>query len=234
MIEEKELDRMEVGKKYHVAKADGTIVRMAKGRDGTFFEYAKGKKNRGWYISREEAGRRYTLIDTPEKQEEDRKKTIRRAIKCLKKSGLWPEMVPIFENLLTVPLEKIRVFKRYGWEYNSRFKKDLPEDKKKEVEAIISEFPFLKNGDYLSDFIGPFKLKSMYFGACNKQEKEQIKKHLEEKKDYSGYGYTSYDVSFTYNAEKKKAWYSEEYRGCGNGHYYIALDENTALWMEDD
>lgn len=30
------------------------------------------------------------------------------------------------------------------------------------------------------------------------------------------------------------AWYSEEYRGCGNGHYYFALDERRAIFVEDD
>ena len=34
--------------------------------------------------------------------------------------------------------------------------------------------------------------------------------------------------------EKEKVWSSEELRGCGNGHYYIALDANTALFVEDD
>ena len=40
--------------------------------------------------------------------------------------------------------------------------------------------------------------------------------------------------TFEYKADKNKAWYSEEYRGCGNGHYYIAIDENTALFIEND
>ena len=33
---------------------------------------------------------------------------------------------------------------------------------------------------------------------------------------------------------KNYAWYSEEYKGCLNGHYYIALDEKHVWFYEDD
>ena len=75
----------------------------------------------------------------------------------------------------------------------------------------------------------------MYFGKyTNKDEKLEIKAALNDHRSYSTNAYTSYDVSFEYNADKNMAWYSEEYKGCGNGHYYLALDENTALFCEDD
>lgn len=32
----------------------------------------------------------------------------------------------------------------------------------------------------------------------------------------------------------KRAWYSEEYRGCGNGHYYLMFDATHAIFYEDD
>ena len=40
--------------------------------------------------------------------------------------------------------------------------------------------------------------------------------------------------TFEYEPDKNKAWYSEEYRGCGNGHYYIALNSSMALFCEND
>ena len=33
---------------------------------------------------------------------------------------------------------------------------------------------------------------------------------------------------------KKRGWYSEEFKNCGNGHYYLALDERRAIFCEDD
>ena len=48
------------------------------------------------------------------------------------------------------------------------------------------------------------------------------------------FGRSSYDVSFSYDPKLQHAWYSEEYKNCGNGHYYLALDETHALFYEDD
>ncbi len=62
----------------------------------------------------------------------------------------------------------------------------------------------------------------------------------------------SYDVSFSYNAAPlgepmwkeypddtkgdgvRRGWYSEEYRGCANGHYYLAINDTHAIYYEDD
>ena len=62
----------------------------------------------------------------------------------------------------------------------------------------------------------------------------------------------SYDISFSYNAGQigkpmwkafpngargdgiRRAWYSEEYRGCGNGHYYLAINATHAIYYEKD
>lgn len=79
------------------------------------------------------------------------------------------------------------------------------------------------------------KLKSMYFGKYdNAVIKDNIASALKEHRSISRRARTSYDVSFEYDAEKNKAWYSEEYKGCGNGHYYLAIDGNAALFCEND
>ena len=62
----------------------------------------------------------------------------------------------------------------------------------------------------------------------------------------------SYDISFSYNAGQigkpmwkaypndaqgdgiRRAWYSEEYRGCGNGHYYLAINATHAIYYGKD
>ncbi len=79
------------------------------------------------------------------------------------------------------------------------------------------------------------KVKKMYFGKYrNEMVLNVIKSNMEKKTVTHESGKSSYDVSFEYNPEKNKAWYSEEYRGCGNGHYYIALNPTHALFVEDD
>ena len=78
-------------------------------------------------------------------------------------------------------------------------------------------------------------LKPMYFGKyANKKVKEEIAENIANKTEYKYSCRVSYDVSFSYDPKIGKAYYSEEYRDCGNGHYYLALDNNTALFCEDD
>lgn len=80
------------------------------------------------------------------------------------------------------------------------------------------------------------KLKNMYFGKWrNKDIKEQIQKSLQGRKEYRVEERTNYDVSFSYNPQLQKAWYSEEYKGRGicHGHYYLALDNTLALFCEE-
>lgn len=77
--------------------------------------------------------------------------------------------------------------------------------------------------------------KSMYFGKFwNPIKKQTIKECMEKKESVRFSTRVNYDVSFEYDAERNRAWYSEEYRNCGNGHYYLAIDGNTALFYEND
>ena len=71
-------------------------------------------------------------------------------------------------------------------------------------------------------------------GAYNDWIKRGWLNALNEKRKYSMRWTVSYDNSIEYNPEGERAWYSEEYRGCGNGHYYLLLDEKHAAFREDD
>ena len=100
-------------------------------------------------------------------------------------------------------------------------------------------FPKGNDGKYYIDTFYIYEtsdavLKSMYFGRRNKTIKESIKDALKDCNKISFRETVNYDVSFDYDPASNKAWYSEEYRGTGNGHYYLALNENTALFCEND
>lgn len=64
-----------------------------------------------------------------------------------------------------------------------------------------------------------------------------IKKHLDNKEEFSYYWRSNYDVSVSGKLCEDgiyKAWFSLEYKGCGNGHYYLLINENQAIFAEDD
>ena len=121
--------------------------------------------------------------------------------------------------------------------------KESAEDRWKRIQTAfidyINKYPFIfrnKNVDYhyLCGGMADATLKSMYFGYNNTGAKVCIKEALSKKEAIQVTGRTSYDVTFSYDPTYNTAYYAEEYKGCGNGHYYIAINENTALWCEDD
>jgi hypothetical protein len=63
-------------------------------------------------------------------------------------------------------------------------------------------------------------------------------KAIEESKDkdpdwsFRDHWRTSYDYSV--HITNGRAWFSEEYKDCGNGHYYLLLNANCAIFYEDD
>lgn len=224
-----------VGEKYRVVRED----------DENVFVYAKGKSRRGYRMSIEKFNSNFEIIPPKDKTEEWHKR-IRRAIKAIEKSGLWIEEKPYLENLLKMTWEDRKAIIECQDEiYDLRFKKaDTVEAVNNIWNRYYSKYPFIgwftDEGKFQVDFDyicerGAVRLKSMNFGRNNRYYKDQIKQALEDKRNYStGRVIVSYDNSFVYDAEKGKAWYSEEYRDCGNGHYYLALSENVAWFCEDD
>lgn len=89
-------------------------------------------------------------------------------------------------------------------------------------------------------YINGLKIKKMIFHKSKWQnyitaEKlKQIAYAMDNKEKFHTSGRNGYDVSFEYNPELNRAWYSEEYSGCGNGHYYLALNRTHAMYCEDD
>lgn len=217
--------------------------RAAKEPDGCIFVYGYRKKR---------YGRRYQNIDdflsfhTDIKTEEDKdkeklwKRKIINITKRLEKSNLWPELKIIFQNLQTMSWTDWNQLSELMWSKigNSDFRNDP------EIQPWIQKYPFLFethndgtisfNHYYINEMCKGIT-KPMYFGSQNRQYKDLIKDHIQNQSPYTIYRIpVGYDVSFEYNAKEQKAWYSEEYRHCGNGHYYIALDHSCALFIETD
>jgi len=67
---------------------------------------------------------------------------------------------------------------------------------------------------------------------------DNIQRHLDNKETFSYSWTASYDVSvkgrFDEDDGQYRAWLSLEFRGCGNGHYYLLVDSNRAVFCEDD
>ena len=234
----KKIDKPEYSRDYVRV---GDTIRFSKEdyEDGKIFIYAKGRSRYGWRVDKDYFNK-YFEVKIGKSEYEKRQARYKKAIKKLEKSGLWENILETLKNLQTISENDYNDMKEIL--YKSEWKKRT----EKLYEEYGDKYPFIF---YKSDYDGSLcyhndyfygiadcTLKSMYFGKYqNKQYKANIKEALKSKEPYStGRVRVNYDVSFEYNPEINKAWYSEEYKDCGNGHYYIALDENTALFCEDD
>ena len=221
------------------------------------FEFAKGARVHGYRYSIDRLVTSASTIELkypPEKVEADWHKRIHRALKCMESSGLWPEYIERYKLLDTMTYaDKKAIYALYWSKPQFPYKSSYTEEEIKERnDAFLSHygeyvrkypFVFSKKEPYGLFEVDTFyiwelsecKLKSMYFGKYdNPRCKETICKNLKEKISCMVRGESSYDVTFEYDADTKKAWYSEEYKGCANGHYYFSLDQNTALFAEND
>jgi len=81
------------------------------------------------------------------------------------------------------------------------------------------------------------KEKFDFGGSRIKAIVERLQKAIEKKEDFSEYWHGNYDVHVEVKGGKDgnyRGWFSLEFSGCGNGHYYLLLNSNSAIFCEDD
>jgi len=160
----------------------------------------------------------------------------------LNKSGLFLHYRAELDLALSLGYEKMQeLYRLYQKSYSRR-------DDAEDLEIVRSYSPDLvgtrEDGSEYIDwaiiwtFYIPPKVKKMRFyngsPELNAHILDEIKSHMELRLPYTAGGRTSYDISFSYDPERNEAFYSEEYRGMGNGHYYLVLDATHAVFYEDD
>ena len=230
---------------YHIkvngVQKDGTkvVLRLFRhGEDVCFFR--SGSRKRGYYLS-EYGSSMNPLVDiipivhkktTAQKWESAWKKVKAK----LEVSGLWDEVQEEISIALDIGYEKMKLAYDKYWEIQDEEKKiEFLKTTDARLIGLNDEKKEYTKSSLIWNYAKIPKVKTMYFGKWkNERFRERIKQAMEVKKSTREGTQAGYDVSFEYNAEKNKVWYSEEYRGCGNGHYYIALNASHALFVEDD
>jgi len=211
-------------------------LRLFKSRDGDVCFYRKGSKKFGYRLS--SLGNLIDIVPVTSRKTTEQKWITgwKKARARLEKSGLWKELIDEIDIALEVGYEKMNeAYKKY-WEIQD-------ENEKLSYIRAISEKLITKDSENKdcckSSLIWHYaklpKIEKMYFGKYrNDFILENIRKGLEQKKKTSESAEAGYDVSFEYNPEANKAWFSKEFRGCGNGHYYLVLDATHVIFYEDD
>lgn len=191
--------------------------------NGFLCEFIKNSRKKGFIINKTDG---WTSISA--KSKASKKSDVERLrfimnkiVFYLNNSGLWADMKKSFEKLLSFDDNTLN--KLLNDEYDSY------NDFKRKNELVISADCFYNLIHKGIKTINYEKYDRGYIDA-------EFEKAIKEKRDYSYRWTKGYDNSI----ECKNcnglmcAWYSEEYRGCLNGHYYFALDNKHAIYAETD
>ena len=162
----------------------------------------------------------------------------------LLQSGLWPEVLKEVQDGLQIDYENIRKACAIEWAQQDEGLIYAQMCDKRHA-AIVAIDPRLDSTLLRDQMSRPARIKAMCFSKnpeLNQFHKQQIAEALKDNKPLSIDTRVSYDVRFDYEPKYDMAFkpkpgrpsYAEEYKGCGNGHYYIAISATHALFMEDD
>jgi hypothetical protein len=163
-----------------------------------------------------------------------------KVIKRLKVSGFWDNLVPDIETALEMGFETLQQARKDYWDISYRTDRDA------KIKTYLEKYPalgFLNDKgkqciktDIVWHYSEMPKVKKMRFcrGHYNDHHLNNIRQAILKKEKCREFGRYGYDISFEYNPETNRAWYSEEYKDCGNGYYYLALDATHAIYWEKD
>lgn len=227
-------------KKYRVKFADGTskIVRLWLSKDGFPCIIDKRKRRYGhclnWWNGETD---NWVSLKEVTKNDIDYKKRLllraKAAQKMLAQSGLWKSIKDEIDAFLALSDEEIDEFVK-DWVDDS-YENIFNDKYKKEEER---KFPWLHTKQVFDSFFADRCWTSPNFGRWYRTEKEQLKQAIENKRNYNLHWTEGYDnsveVKFDSEDEQARGWYSCEYRGYGNGHYYLLFDATHAIFYEDD
>jgi len=226
MLVEKTFPNLKVEEKYSgvIVYDDSTIekARFMRESSGTLFVYRTGYRRYGYRTCPINGVLRFrgkTIVEFKvpaevsycEKYANDLLKWKRYILKHLAE-GVWPNLRKDAESITP---EKIALLKKC----------DADADVHKAAADI--GLPYIEM--YKSITLTSCEIPS----GIHKRIKDAIrnKKDFDEswrgRYDYSARGKTCEDGSY-------RMWFSAEYRGLGNGHYYLLLDDNHAIFIEDD
>ena len=148
---------------------------------------------------------------------------LKNIIKYLTASGFWTPMLNGAKYFQSLTDEELLALCDYD-----HYHKIMGELRDKGIKWFGSD-------SFSSLFYRP--IKTMNFHKYDREFHKNLIAESITKKTNIGYKWTNgYDNSYEVNFDREYpcAWYSEEFRGCCNGHYYFLLDNCHAVFGEND
>ncbi len=212
-------------------------LRLFKSQGGTIGYHKKGSRKMGhplYDMPKLVDIKPITAIKSTERKWVDGWKKVKG---MLEQSGLWSEIAREIDDALDIGYAKLKDAHDKYWQIH---------DEQQRIEILQRIHPKLitysddgraiPNTNLIWHYADNPRVKKMRFskGEDNEYSLAKIASAMANKAAIRESGRTSYDVSFQYKPEVNRAWYAEEFKGYGNGHYYHALNASHALHYEDD
>lgn len=149
---------------------------------------------------------------------------LRLVIKYLSKSGLWGNMLMGAKFLSMMSDEELLTMR--DWDcYHRVMTNEL-------TNKGIAWF----SCDCFNSLFNT-RIKTIRFMSYDRDyQKRRLKESIDNKENLTYRWRNGYDNHYEihFSEDYSRGWYSEEYKNCGNGHYYYLLDECHVLFGEDD
>ena len=210
------------------------IVRLWKTDDGRIAILGKGKKKWGHELSGYDHFDEWATLRLVEHDEIDYyKRFVKRAtdgLKMLTESGLWSDIKQSIEHFFALTESEQR-------ELVNDIMTDSYELFYKEVYKENGKYSWVHGYQVFESFVRKTCWKSI---AWHKWERERMSAEvadcIKNGREFSRRWENGYDnsVEIANRNGEKLAWYSEEYRNCGNGWYYLMFDATHAIFYEKD
>lgn len=189
------------------------------------YYFAKGSRSRGYVLAKNIIENWQSLDIANNAPEVNLRKSMTTAVKYLNASGLWENLRTSMEYLLSLSDSELKkVYELAVNDYNAY--NEYCE--KNNIKLSVDEIHGLSRR----------LIKSINYRSWERDDlREQFANAISNKTNYSYRWQNGYDNLIECKLGDDgvmRAWYSEQYRGCGNGHYYLALDERHAMFCEND
>lgn len=214
-------------KKYRILKDDGTKEekRLFISSNDELAYCGKNMRNRGYRITKEVYSHWISLTLMVSKADITKRmvKRANDALLILSESGLWNDIRKEIEEFAKLPYDTIKADFVNGDIYEL---------------YRANKYHWLKTYQIFSSFKAKTCWKSPNYGHFLKNTVPNNLGYAIKNGEFYHYswrnGYDNTVETKTTEDGKKCAWYSEEYKDCGNGHYYLLFDARHAIFYEDD
>ena len=213
-------------KEFKVVSSIGTTAKMRLfvSTQGSVCYFPRGKRSYGYAM--DSAQLKCIVSCTPIIKDEFKivKRFLQNVVKYLDASGLWINIKEDYIKILAQGDDYLK--KALSLDYS---------EQRKFLEGTIGVSSFHVDSIVYSALKG---IKTINYDKYEREYRRGwIGDRMKNKDNFRFYWKNGYDCSVEFREDgvgNYLGWYSEEYVGCGNGYYYLALDEKRAIFVEKD